>query len=165
MAIGMSVKNFNYELQRDYLWEVILPDIGGAPGIDVGQLVQSVRFGDYNVEEVRRIYYGGFRKGYVGFFEIPSITLSILGTVPDTAVSYFRTWKSLMISNSGLFYPKTNYARDVYMTLLDQGGNAVLKFKAQGVFPTTFPAYDLSYESGKVVQHEVTLNVDMLEIR
>jgi len=165
MAIGMSVADFKFDLQRDYLWEVVLPDIGGAPGTEVGQLVQAVRFGDYNVEEVRRIYYGGYRKGYVGFLEIPSVTLTILGSVPDTAVTYFRSWKSLMIDNSGLFYPKNNYARDMYATLLDRQGNAVNKFKLQGVFPTTFPAFDLSYESDKIVRHEVTLNVDMLEIR
>ena len=166
MPIGMSVNAIEkVEYQRDYLWEVVLPDVGGANGTEVGKLVQSIRFGDYNVEEISRIYYGGHRKGYVGFLEIPSVTMIILGSVPDVAVRYFRAWKQLMISDSGLFYPKANYARDVYATLLDTTGSEVNKFRMRGVFPKTVPAYDLSYESDKVVRHEIEFNIDTLELR
>lgn len=165
MAIGMSVAPLQWELQRDYLWEVTLPDVGGANGVEVGRLVQDVKFGDYNIEEITRIYYGGFRKGYVGFLEIQQVTLVILASVPDVAISYFRAWKGNIITSSGLFYPKNNYARDVYITMLDRAGKPVNKFRLRGTFPQTFPSYDLSYGSEKVVEYTVTLNVDTLELR
>jgi hypothetical protein len=166
MPSTMSVTSLkNVSLQRDYLWEVTLPSIGGENSTEISKLVQSVRFGDYNVEEVNRLYYGAFRKGYIGYMEIPSVTLSILGSVPEKAVRYFRAWRTLMITSNGLYYPKNNYARTMYATLLDRDGSEVSKYVLQGVFPTTFPAYDLSYEHEGIVKHEVTLNVDTLQIQ
>ena len=39
--------------QRSYLWDILLPDICiGLSGIIVSQLVQNVRFGDYNINAV-----------------------------------------------------------------------------------------------------------------
>jgi hypothetical protein len=148
--------------QRTYLWELMLPDdvYAGVSGYDIGKFCQDVKFGDYNMQEVSSIRYGAFRKGYAGFFDIESLIAVFLVPVPNLVAEYFLAWKKLIVSDQGFFYPKNNYAKTIRYIMYDTNGQESYRLKLQGVFPKTFPAYDVSYMREEIAKYIIEFNVD-----
>jgi hypothetical protein len=164
VATNIDVLAKRWKLQRRYLWEVILPDVDGLPGIDVSQYCQDVKFGEYKMEDVAKMRYGAFQKGYAGFFAIDTVSISFLCPIPDLVGEYLRSWKSLIIDERGFYYPKIQYAKVVYVRLYDRDGTISGSFRLAGVFPKTFPAYDLSYEGEDLVKFDIDFNVDRIYV-
>lgn len=163
-------------LQRNYLWDVLLPDINspigglagglfeGLQGLAMTQYVQGVRFGDYDVEKVITKY-GPYRANFPGLLSVSSASITFLKPMPDFISSYFYAWKKLMVDDDGLYKPKNDYQKNVYIRFLDSTGLAINRYKLIGCFPTTFPAYDLDYNNNEVTKFSVTLSVDKIEIQ
>jgi hypothetical protein len=153
--------------QRDYLWDVILPDIGisagGLVGFGLSQLVQEVSFGDYNVDSSITMRYGPYESNFPGLFKVENIRMKILKTMPDIVSSYFNSWKKLMISETGLYQPKNNYQRNISIRFTDMIGLTLGEYKFIGCFPVKFPSYSLSYEQNRVTQVDVEFEVDKVE--
>jgi len=155
-------------LQRNYLWDVNLPDIGGdSPGLGgmaVGQLVQSVQFGDYNVESPANMRIGAFQAWFASLLTVQRVQMTFLKTMPDAVSAYFNAWKNLMIDKQGLFHPKNDYQKTLIIRFLDSTGVAVGKYKLIGCFPVTFPKYtNLSYEENSVTKIVIEFQVDKIE--
>ena len=154
--------------QRDYLWDVLLPDIGistgGLMGFGLGQLVQSVTFGDYNMEN-RSMRYGPYEAFYAGKMNISTIAMTFLKTMPDVVSSYFDSWKNLIISKDGLYSAKGIYQKNIYIRFVDQSGITIGQYKMIGCFPIKFPSYDLSYEKDGVTKITVEFKVDKIEYK
>lgn len=163
-------------LQRNYLWDVLLPDITtslrdmaggileGFQGLAMTQYVQGVRFGDYDVERIV-MKYGPYRANFPGLLTIGDVTLTFLKPMPDFISTYFYAWKKLIVGVDGMYRPKNDYQKNVYIRFLDSTGIAINRYKLTGCFPIKFPAYDLDYENNKVTTFSVTLAVDTLEIQ
>ena len=149
-----------WKLQRAYLFELALPDIGGIAGSDVGVLCRDLHFGDYNMSELAMIMYGAFRRGYAGQFQIETMRTDFLMTVPDIVQAYMARWKSMIVNERGEYYPKMNYAATVYANLYDRDGTEAAVFKLTGVFPKTFPSYHLSHHREEAVTYPLEFNVD-----
>jgi len=163
-------------LQRNYLWDVLLPDINsplenlagglleGLQGLAMTQYVQGVRFGDYDVaKEVMK--YGPYRAGFPGLLTVGEATITFLKPMPDFISSYFYAWKKLMVDDRGLYKPKRNYQKNIYVRFLDSTGIAINRYKLVGCFPLKFPAYDLDYENNAVTKFSVVFSVDKIEIQ
>lgn len=150
------------KLQRDYLWEIYLPDILGIPGLIIGQLCQDITVGEYSMEELVQMRSGAFRTKYAGFFEIPHVTATFLKPIPEMVSTYFHAWRSLIVSDDGLYYPKSNYAREMTISLFDDNSLPVYNLRMVGVFPKVFPSYKMSYKSESVMEHQIEFNVDRL---
>jgi len=164
MKIGMTVKEFRPEsFKRLYMWEVMLPDIGGIPGSTIGRYCQNVQFGDYGMQEVDRVKYGPYRTGYAGAFEVTEVTMTFLLPSPDVVSAYFYAWRDLVISKGGAYFPKGNYAKVLNCLLYDTTGAEVDGFKLRGAFPKTVPTYDLAYSSEDVIKVPIVFNVDVVE--
>lgn len=163
-------------LQRNYLWDVLLPDIGvssgdqatgifeGLQGLAMTQYVQGVRFGDYDVERTT-MKYGAYRANFAGLLTVGEATITFLKPMPDFISSYFYSWKNLMVGKDGLYQPKNKYQKNVYVRFLDSTGIAINRYKLLGCFPIKFPSYDLDYENNLVTKFSVTLAVDKIEIQ
>jgi len=163
-------------LQRNYLWDVLLPDIGfplgnvaggifqGLQGLAMTQYVQAVRFGDYDVEK-SVMKYGPYRASFPGLLTVESATITFLKPMPDFISSYFYAWKNLMVDLDGLYHPKEDYQRTVYVRFLDSTGIAINRYKLIGCFPLKFPSYDLDYDNNHVTKFSVTLAIDKIEIQ
>ena len=159
-----SISRANF--QRDYLWEVLLPPLAGFDTSQVLQLetlIQSVRFGDYSVDSPSMMRVGPYQSWFVGLLSVQTIKMTFLKTNPDLVAPYFYAWRQLMVDNTGLFQPKSNYQKNIYIRFLDTDGTASGQYKCVGCFPTTFPQYNLDYGSNKIVQIEPIFNVDKIE--
>ena len=154
-------------LQRNYLWDVLLPDIGisfgGLVGFGISQLVQSVDFGDYSISDIITMRYGPLEAHFAGLLSVQEVSMTFLKTMPDVVAPYFNSWKKLIIDEKGLYYPKSNYQKNIYVRFLDSTSIAVGRYKLIGTFPTTFPSYSLNYEKDAVTTVTVKFTVDKIE--
>jgi len=170
--------------QRNYMWEIVLPtfmvggggtiSIGGysasnpgfipMPGILLSKMCQKISFGDYNLNSTSdSTRFGAFEAKYPGMMVIDPIKLTFLKTVPDLVTTYFTQWRKLMISSSGLYSPKSQYAKMMYLLFLDTTGVPVNRYKFSGVFPTSMPKYNLDFNSNTVTSVDIDLNVDSID--
>jgi len=164
MIIGQVTREFREQkFQRSYMWEFLLPDLGGVPGTEVSKLCQEVKFGDYSMNDLSVVRYGPFRAGYAGLFEITEVTATFLKPNPDIVTEYFYQWREKIVSKTGSYFPKANYSKEGFIIMYSTTGEEVERYKLRGLFPKNMPAYNLSYSTEEVVKLEFVLNVDMIE--
>ena len=154
-------------LQRDFLFEVILPNMQSASGVsilgtEVSRLCQKVSFGNYSLADVSLLRYGPYTRSFTGFFEIPDMVLEFVIPVRDFIEEYFLAWRLLMIDEKGFYLHKNSYSRDAHIRLYDRTGEISSEFKLEGVFPKTFPKFNISYASEDVLRYPIEFNVDFI---
>lgn len=164
LGSGIDVISKKYNLQRTYLWELRLPSIGGIDGLEVSKLCQEIDFGDYTMNEVSTMRYGAFQNHYAGFLSIQSVEMTFLRPIPDIVTAYFDEWRKLIVDEQGYYSVKNNYAKRIYIVLLDNAGNESTKFILVGSFPTSFPRYPLSYKTNEIVHLRYGFSVDRVLI-
>ena len=153
------------EFQRNYLWELWLPDFAGISGVDMIKYCQSISFGQYDVTDFIKIRYGSQKRSFVGFIDIKEIEATFLKPVyNDIVTAYFKAWREKMFSDTGYYGVKGEYSRDAYIKLFFSNGHEVLTYKLSGVFPKNFPAFDLDYKKEGLVEYNISFNVDRIEI-
>ena len=162
---GLFNLPLGWKLQRTYNFEVVLPDIHGIPGIFVGSFCQAVDFGPYQLGELSKVRYGAFRKGYAGSLNIETIKMSFLAPVPDVVSLYFEQWQHLIVSPGGYYHKKNDYAKSIYVVLLDRTYVPHEVIELSGVFPKTFPSHDLSSEDENVEKYDLEFNVDTFTVK
>jgi hypothetical protein len=162
-------------LQRNYLWDVLLPDISnplgkmfggileGVQGLAMTQYVQAVKFGDYDIAK-NVMKYGPYQAKFPGLLDVGDVTITFLKPMPDFISGYFYSWKNLIVDDTGLYFPKNKYQKNVYVRFLDSTGLAINRYKLTGCFPVKFPSYNMDYKNNDVTQFDVTLAVDKIEI-
>jgi len=158
-------------LQRNYLWDVLLPDIGnffgintmGLVGLTIGQLVQSVQFGDYSIENPSVMRVGPFQASFAGLLTVDKVQMTFLKTQPDAVSGYFNAWKNLIVDQQGLFQPKSKYQKTIYVRFIDSSGIAFGRYKLIGCFPSMFPKYQLDYDKSDVTKVTVVFTCDKIE--
>ena len=171
MAIGISQPTtfiLGYtRFQRNYLWDVLLPDIGvdlfGLVGFGIGQFVQKISFGDYSIDSENSMRYGAYEAHFAGLFTVKDVEITFLKTMPDVVSAYFQGWKELMLAKNGLYNVKEKYQKSIYVRFLDSTGLAVGRYKLTGCFPKNFPTYSLDYKDENITTVTVTFAVDKLE--
>lgn len=151
-------------LQRNYLFEVILPDISREiPHLEVSSFVQRIRFGDYNFSNLTSIKQGPFTSNSAGTLEISEINISILNPIDNLVIEYFKIWKNLIVDPSGFYYPKINYAKIGYCYLYDSLGNETIAYQLINLFPKNFPNFDLDYTQNNLVKFDISFSVDLIK--
>ena len=162
---GPGLLDPNFFPQRRYNWELVLPsDMGGIFGISVANLCQDISFGDYNMEEVSKMRYGAEQRFYAGLLTIDRVRLNFIKSEQNEVYSYFYAWGQKIIDKTGLYYPKTNYAKDVYVHLKSESQYTTTQFKLKGAFPVTWPKLDLSYKRNEILEFPIELAIDRIEI-
>jgi len=164
---GLFTTDFNgIHFQRNYMWEIVLPTFMAGfvpmPGILLSKMCQKISFGDYTIES-DTTRFGAFEAKYPGGMKIETMKLTFLKTVPDLVTTYFTQWRKAMISPSGLYAPKTKYAKMIYLLFLDTTGVPVNRYKFSGVFPLGMPKYNLDYATNTIISVDVDMSVDVVE--
>lgn len=165
---SLLVKNIDeisrrWKLQRDYMFEFIIPhDIGGVPGNEVSKYCQRVRFGQYGLADLKTLVYGAVTHGFAGPLQIPPLTATYLAPVPDLVGAFFTQWRNLIVDEKGFGKPKQEYAKSGIVVLYDTTGQTSSIYQVSGLFPKTFPAFDLDYKNEGVVAYEIEFNVDRI---
>jgi hypothetical protein len=153
--------------QRNYLWDVLLPDIGmsagGLIGFGLSQLVREVQFFDYSMDEANTMRVGPYQAHFAGLLTVTNVRLTFIKTMPDAVSAYINTWKNLIVDSTGLFNVKSKYQKTIYIRFLDSTGIALGRYKLIGCFPTKFPNYNLNYNNNDVTTVQVEFAVDKIE--
>ena len=153
----------NVHFQRTYMWELVLPMVGFMPGVLLCPLAQSISFGDYSFEHSDSTRFGAFEAKYPGILKVNEMSMTFLKAVPDIVTTYFTLWRKLMVSASGLYSPKNDYAKTIYLIFLDTTGLPVNRYKFTGVFPKSLPNYSLDYTTEEVTKIKIDFSVDKVE--
>jgi len=153
--------------QRNYLWDVLLPDIGiptgGLMGFGLAQLVRKVQFGDYSMDDSRTMRVGPFQANFAGLLKVDRVRITFVKTMPDAVSAYINTWKGLIVGNNGEFQLKSKYAKTIYVRFIDSTGVALGRYKLIGCFPVVYPKYDLNYENNDLTTVVIEFAVDKIE--
>jgi hypothetical protein len=153
--------------QRKYLWDVLLPDISvnaaGLMGFGLTQLVREVQFFDYSMDSPSTMRLGPFQANFAGLLTVQQVVITFAKTMPDAVSAYINAWKGLIVDSTGLFQPKVNYQKNIYVRFLDSTGIAVGRYKLIGCFPVKYPQYNLSYADDSIVTVQVSFAVDKVE--
>jgi hypothetical protein len=158
--------------QRNYLWDVLLPDIsetiggiptGGLIGFGLAQLVRDVQFGDYSMDAASTMRVGPYQAHFAGMLTVDKIRITFVKTMPDAVSAYINAWKDLIVDKQGLFKMKSNYQKDIYVRFLDSTGIAFGRYKLTGCFPVTFPKYNLNYTNEDLTTVAIEFSVDKIE--
>jgi hypothetical protein len=162
-----------WEFQRDYMWDVRLPELGASTNIfgipigastlvDVGRFCQSIDFGDYDMQSLNTMQAGAYTNKFASMLSIKDIDMTFLRPSPDVVTPYFQKWRSLAVKNS-VFYPKKNYAKTIYIYMLGVDNMIAGTFKCVGCFPTQMPSYKLDYKGDNVLTFPIKFSVDRIE--
>ena len=149
-----------WELQRDYMFELTLPDMGLILGTEVSKYCQDVTFEDYSISEVSQMRQGAYKGNYAGKLEVGDFSAVFLQPIPDLVSTYFYYWRSLIVDNFGHYYPKNNYAKSAYVNYLDQDDVIVQTYRLVNVFPKSVAKRTLSYGGSNIAKLEISFSMD-----
>lgn len=164
--MGEDTVNFlTYQkFQRDYMWEVLFPDIGQFRGDIVGKLCQSADFGEYSMEGPFVMRKGAITAKFPSKFNIKNATFKFLLTADKYIVGYIGAWRQKIVSDKGLFEGNKNqYARRILVNFLNQDGAINTTATLLRTFPTNFPSYSLNYDGNSALMVTVGFSVDDVE--
>jgi len=150
-----------WSLQREYLWDVMLPPVEGytTDHVHVSQYCQNIDFGDWSFKDGKHLRVGEREAKYPGRIEIKDITMSFIIPVPDIVGIYFKFWRKL-IQFHGNYFPKVNYAKTIYATMYDVTGSISTQYTLLGVWPKEFQEFKLNYKREEVLIMDFKLSVD-----
>ena len=160
-------------LQRNYQWDVILPNVQGTDGnnwigTEISPFIQSVSFGEYSMDDVSPIRHGALKAHSAGVFSIQSVSMEFLTDTTGLVLGYFESWRSLIYDSTNLFYyPKVNYVNGgqgnppCIITFYDTEGNSVYQWTLGNIFPKSFPSFKLNYEN-EIMKFPIEFSVDFI---
>ncbi len=150
------------DIQRQYNFEVILPDIWNllVTGWFVGKYVQAISFGQYNIDEISEMITGPTKKFFPERLNITSAKLTFVTPVPDVVTFYLQSWKDMIVDKKGFFQPSSLYKKNIFIILFDRSGIPSNIVTLKAAFPTTFPAYNLDYKSEDNVMFDIEFKMD-----
>jgi len=153
-------------LQRKYLWDLVLPDLWGLviTGVGIGRLCQDIKFGQYNITDVTERFIGAHKEFAVGGLNVGTMTASFVSPIPDVVTLYMQKWKSLIVSEDHFHNVTSAYKRNVYVLLYDRSGLPVNLIVLKGVFPLTFPEFDLSYGADDIHRFNFEFKYDSMHM-
>lgn len=167
MGVSNIRPTLKTDYQRDYLFEVKLPNIIGTTNVSdpsaVERLVQDITFGDYSMSQASILKVGALTSYYAGMLTIPPFYLTFLVPSPNILADYLTTWRSLIVNSQGIFSVKSAYQANIYVRFLDTAGNITGSYKCIGCFPVQQPVYMLRYGSGKVATVKIQFSMDKIE--
>ena len=152
-------------IQRQFHWGLFLPHfINGVAGPLISPFCQDIRFGGYSIQQLEKMQYGALQRFYAGLQNIENIRLSFITSVDNAILDYFQGWYNLMIDEEGFYYPKNNYAKEIYVVMYDRSGVESSRFNLKGTFPTNRPTVSLTYSGEDVLRLDINLSVDDIEV-
>lgn len=145
-------------VQRAYTWDLILPDLYGiiVSGVVVSRYCQSVKFGQYNITSVSEFKVGPFRRFYPEEINIETVSMTFVAPTPDLISLYFAKWKSLILDKLGRHNLPSVYKKTGYVIFYSRPQIPIKVVKLVGMFPITYPAFDLQYAA----ENEVTIPIE-----
>jgi len=147
------------QLQRNYMWDVILPDFG-----EISTRVLAIDFAGAEFVTVDSMNMGPRLRKEPGKYQVPNLRLSMLEDEFGSVWNYMMEWWTAILPEGGNSYnPQKMYKKSLSFNLLSTYGVKRKEFKAKGCFPIAQPIYNMSYGDNKVTVVDVRLSVDDIE--
>ena len=154
------------DFQRNYLWEIKLPNIIGGTNVGdpsaVEKLAHKLQFGDYTFTP-NQLKVGPLTGFFAGLLGINTFRVDFWIPSPNTLADYFLSWKNLMVGSDGLFNVKSKYMANIYLRFLDTEGSITGVYKMISCFPVQFPFYAMDYAANHLASTQITFSVDKIE--
>lgn len=152
-------------IQRAYTWDLILPDLYGiiVSGVVVSRYCQSVKFGQYNITSVSEFRVGPFRRFYPEEINIETVGMTFVAPTPDLISLYFAKWKSLILDKLGRHSLPSVYKKTAYIIFYSRMMIPIKSVKLVGMFPITYPAFNLDYTTEEAVKFNIEFRCDYVE--
>lgn len=164
-GISFAASSKNWMLQRQFNWQLFMPHtINGVFGPTVSSFCQDIKFGNYSIQTLEKMQQGAFQRFYAGLQSIEGVSISFITSVDNSVLDYFYGWYNLMVDEEGFYYPKHDYAKQIYVSLYDRSGLESARFTLKGCFPKNKPSIPLSYSSEDVLRLNINLSVDSVEM-
>ena len=146
------------QLQRNYMWDVILPDFG-----EISTRVLAIDFAGAEFVTVDSMNMGPRLRKEPGKYQVPNIRLSMLEDEFGSVWDYMLNWWKAILPDGNSYSPQKVYKENLSFNLLSTYGVKRKEFKAKGCFPVAQPIYNMSYGDNKVTVVDVRLSVDDIE--
>ena len=152
--------------QRDFLWEILIPSPIGDGEVQVYNLrAQSTTIparGQGAIPIPFKQTAGIMVPGKLSFDHEWACTF-IEGE--DKKVwDAINSWMNKVVNvGTGVGEGDSEIKTDIYLTLIEVGGDISLKLKLKGCYPKSLEAVPLSYETEAIVKYPVTFSFDYVE--
>ena len=151
--------------QRTYNWDVLMFfSMGGIRGELLSKFCQDVKFGDYSLQDLIQLRWGGKSEFFPGTMQLEAITFTFVIPTPDLVGMFFRAWRDKILSPQGFYGLKHDYMRNIYIWLDSTSYFPSSRYILKRAFPLTPPTFDLSYGTDDVLRYTITMSVDRVEI-
>jgi hypothetical protein len=162
-------------MQRGYNFDVIFPDlsssgsgiagfvktaVGMVAGVAVGRYCQSIQLGQHSIQDIIEMKKAGRNSFTAGPLNISTMNISFVVPAPDILASYFKTWRNKIIDDQGFYGVSNDYKKKVTIVLSSRSGIPTNMISVEGVFPKTFPGWDLNYAEEKIVHYNMEFSID-----
>jgi len=151
------------QLQRNYMWQVILPDETGSDST-ISSRVLAVDFSGAEFSSINSMNMGPRLRKEPGKYQVPNLRLSILEDENGLVWDYMINWWSKILPDStgslGVYAPQSMYKRKVAFHFLSTFGVKRKEFTAMGCFPIAQPVYNMSYGDNKLTVIDIRVSVD-----
>ena len=148
------------QLQRNYMWQVILPDDNG----NISARVLAVDFSGAEFTSINSMNMGPRLRKEPGKYQVPNLRLSILEDENGLVWDYMINWWTKILPDTtgslGFYAPQSVYKRKVAFHFLSTFGVKRKEFTAMGCFPIAQPVYNMAYGDNKVTVIDIRLSVD-----
>ena len=147
--------------QKNYNFSVILPDIGGFNGITVGMLAQQVNVGDYTIGQID-LKIGSLQGWFAGLMSTPQFRIDFLVDSSNMLSNYFAAWKLLIVDANGLYFPKSNYSKSIFVRCLNVDESVSSQLECVGSWPYQYAFYQFSSRENSITKTPIVFKFDKL---
>lgn len=155
------------DLQRNYLWHIVLPTISlsllGQDNLSTKKvecLCQNVDVGGADII-VNRLVAGATTLKTSGLVNVAMASMLFLGTTDKIVPLYFNAWKDRVVTSRSEFRPRRMYAGDVFLIETDPEGKVTTTVRLQHAFPTKMTKSSSTYSGeGAIETYRVDFSVD-----
>jgi len=150
-------------MQRTYNWEVIMPTILPTPGETASQLIQSIKYHDYETDAPQEVRDGAYKVFYAGDLRRPTLEITFLENELAFTKLYFSNWKNMMLDRHGLWKKKIGgYARDIILLYFTTSGIPLREVRFVNAWPLKWYGADLDYAANNIVRVTIPFACDLI---
>jgi hypothetical protein len=137
--------------------------MGGIRGELLSKFCQDVRFGDYSIQELQELRWGGKTQFFPGQLSISRVTVTFAIPSPDIVGQFFQAWREKIVSKEGFYGLKNAYTKNLYVWVENTSYYPTSRYVLKGAYPISVASFTLSYGEENVLRYTIEFSVDRVE--
>jgi len=150
---------------RKYNWDLFMFfNMGVINGSLLSKFCQDLKFGDYSINALTELRWGGRQQFFPGIMEITRLTATFLVPSPDFVGSFFRAWRRKIVSDDGYYGVKADYARNIHVWIDTTTYFPAVRLILKKAFPLSVPSFDLSYSDEGLLTYTINFSIEKVDV-